>query len=111
MFVRYNGCRFSWEDQERLSRAAFRARERGAVVLVSNIVSPDVDELYQAAEKVELARSSCLSAKIDGRKSVTEALYLLRRSPQPGLRDYPLEQLDAVRSPKTANRSAARPSS
>jgi DNA adenine methylase len=94
MFIRYNGCRFTWEDQERLSRAAFRAKERGAVVVVSGIVSPDVDGLYQEAEKVELARSSCLSAKIDGRKRVTEALYMLRRSAEPKFTNL-LGQFDA----------------
>lgn len=45
-FDRYGPVIFSWEDQTRLLRAALRARDRGAVVIVMNVDDPEVISLY-----------------------------------------------------------------
>lgn len=46
-FIKYNEQLFSWADQERLRRALYRARERGAVVVCTNADHASVRELYQ----------------------------------------------------------------
>lgn len=48
-FDRYGPVIFSWADQARLLRAALRARDRGAVVIVMNVDDPDVKALYNEA--------------------------------------------------------------
>lgn len=45
-FVKYNENLFSWEDQKRLAKAATRAAERGAIVVVTNAAHGTVRELY-----------------------------------------------------------------
>ena len=76
-FRRYNGTRFTWQDQERLAAAAFRASERGAFVLVSNDDSDDIRDLYSSVKRLQFARASCLSAKSIGRRQIRETVYVL----------------------------------
>lgn len=45
-FIKYNEKMFSWEDQERLAKAATRAAERGAIVLVTNAAHSMISNLY-----------------------------------------------------------------
>lgn len=75
-FGRYNSTKFSWADQERLYNAAMKARERGALVIVSNGCSADLDRLYSRARKLEFSRMSCLSPKTSARQSVRERLFV-----------------------------------
>ncbi len=77
-FVKYNQTIFSWEDQIRLSHAVKRAADRGCKVAVTNAAHSSVKSLYQdAAEIIELSRSSVICGKADGRQHTTEALILL----------------------------------
>jgi len=76
-FHRYNGTRFTWEDQERLTSAAFKASERGALVIVSNDDSDDIRKLYSGVKRLQFERTSCLSAKSAGRRKIRETLYVL----------------------------------
>lgn len=76
-FRRYNGTRFTWEDQERLASVAFQASERGALVLVSNDDSYDIRKLYSSIKRLQFERASCLSAKLAGRRKIRETLYIL----------------------------------
>ena len=75
-FGRYNGKAFSWADQERLYRAALRACQRGAFVIVSNGCSAELDELYVQARKLNYSRMSCLSPKTSARQPVRENLFV-----------------------------------
>lgn len=59
-FVRYNERNFSWEDQQRLARAATSAAERGAVVLVSNAAHDDIRDLYPKSTIHLLGRQTLL---------------------------------------------------
>ena len=81
-FRRYNGRRFAWSDQERLVEAAIDARKRGALVIVSNASSDDVDKLYVQARKMEFDRVSCISPKVEARNGVRESLFVFDPSSQ-----------------------------
>jgi DNA adenine methylase len=59
-FDRYGALVFGWEDQVRLARAAARARERGALVVVSNTHCPEVGELYSDATRVLLEKEKAI---------------------------------------------------
>ena len=48
-FIKYNERMFSWADQERLARAAIRAANAGAKVLVSNANHDSIKALYEGA--------------------------------------------------------------
>jgi DNA adenine methylase len=76
-FKRYNEKNFSWDDQERLARAAVRARRRGASVLVSNAHHFEILKLYRGAQFLSLARPSTLSADPDKRREISEYLIIL----------------------------------
>jgi DNA adenine methylase len=73
-FIRYNERNFSWSDQERLASAAFRAADRGAMVLVSNAHHRSVRELYRGASIETLARMSTVTPRSDLRRPVKELL-------------------------------------
>ena len=75
-FSRYNGRRFSWDDQVRLARAVRAAHDRGATVLVSNAREPRVEELYEGAQMLVLERSSLVSRTRAGRGPVSEVLFV-----------------------------------
>ena len=75
-FRRYNGKKFSWADQEHLLNAAIGARHRGALVIVSNACSVDIDKLYVQARKLDFSRMSCLSRKTSARQPVRESLFV-----------------------------------
>ncbi len=59
-FDRYGAIIFGWEDQVRLARAATRARDRGALVVVSNTHCPEVGELYDDATRVLLEKKKAI---------------------------------------------------
>jgi DNA adenine methylase len=59
-FDRYNASLFAWSEQERLSRAAYRALERGALVLISNARCPQVAAQYRDAFRIQLDRSKSI---------------------------------------------------
>jgi len=76
-FRRYNEKNFSWEDQERLAKAAARATRRGASVLVSNAHHFEIFRLYRGSQFLSLARPSTLSADPSKRREVTEFLIIV----------------------------------
>jgi DNA adenine methylase len=76
-FVRYNERNFSWSDQERLSRAAWRARGRGAIVIVSNAHHREIKKMYRSGRFLTLTRQSTLSANPSRRRAVHEYLIIL----------------------------------
>lgn len=76
-FIRYNERNFSWADQERLATAAFRACERGALVLVSNASCPSLKNLYAPFEPKVLIRKSLISRKSSARREINEYLFKL----------------------------------
>jgi DNA adenine methylase len=76
-FQRYNEAIFSWSDQVRLSAAAAAAAERGALVIVSNADHPTVTGLYPHTIRFVFERVSRVSPRIEARKRITEALYVL----------------------------------
>ena len=82
-FERYNGQKFSWFDQERLYNAALRAWQRGALVIVSNACSEEIDKLYARAQKLDFRRQSCLSRKVSSRQSIIESVFVFDPDQRP----------------------------
>jgi len=76
-FVRYNDQNFSWADQERLARAASRARRRGVTVLISNAHHKEIRKIYGFASFRTLTRHSTLSTDPLKRRTVREYLIIL----------------------------------
>lgn len=76
-FVRYNERNFSWKDQQRLAAACRGAASRGAYVLVSNAVSPDVKELYSDASWLTVRRKSLICPDPIKRQETSELLLVM----------------------------------
>lgn len=77
-FVKYNENLFSWADQVRLRDALFRARHRGAKVIVSNADHESVRQLYSESRYVHrIERPSVIAASAEKRKRTTELLISL----------------------------------
>jgi DNA adenine methylase len=77
-FRRYNESLFSWADQLRLATLANAAAERGARVIVSNALHPEVLSLYPRDLFVPcgIRRASCLAADPMYRSHSTELLLV-----------------------------------
>lgn len=73
-FVRYNERNFSWEDQERLADAAFRAARRGSMVIVTNAHHSSLRRLYRGARFEVLSRTSSVTPQSELRRTVKELL-------------------------------------
>ncbi|WP_327094646.1 Dam family site-specific DNA-(adenine-N6)-methyltransferase [Nocardia vinacea] len=73
-FIKYNEKLFSWDDQERLAKAATRAAERGAKVVVTNASHITVRRLYPGSvfKFRRVSRFSSISASGDSRKHFEE---------------------------------------
>ena len=76
-FLRYNEAIFSWDDQVRLATASAAASKRGALVIVSNADHPTVSALYPSSIRLRFERFSLVSPRTDGRKVISEALYVM----------------------------------
>lgn len=77
-FIKYNQRIFSWQDQQRLRKAAGQAKDRGAYVLVTNAHHASIEDLYQGASQISiLDRRSVISGSSAGRKPTTELLIRL----------------------------------
>jgi DNA adenine methylase len=76
-FVRYNEPIFSWADQRRLAAAAFRARRRGATVIVSNADHSSVTELYRSSRRIRFVRMSRLCPEPSHRRLTSEAVFII----------------------------------
>jgi DNA adenine methylase len=75
-FDRYGATIFGWEDQERLTRAAQAAMQRGALVLVSNSVTDELRDLYTSALQLKLRRSKTIGNKALSESSHNELLAI-----------------------------------
>ncbi|MCL1825895.1 MAG: Dam family site-specific DNA-(adenine-N6)-methyltransferase [Betaproteobacteria bacterium] len=75
-FIKYNEKLFSWSDQERLAKALYRAKCRGASILSTNANHPSVCELYQDCgfRLTTASRFSSISASSAHRKQFDELL-------------------------------------
>lgn len=72
-FIKYNEHLFSWHDQIRLRDAIIRAKNRGALILMSNANHQCVHELYaDIGDLFVLSRASLISGSINGRGTYTE---------------------------------------
>ncbi len=81
-FIKYNEFLFSWEDQERLSKALCRAADRGAIVIATNANHESVRSLYQIADNFDLhilTRNSVLSGKSEFRGKYQELLVVSKK--------------------------------
>lgn len=74
-FIKYNENLFSWADQVRLRDALFRAKGRGAIVLMSNADHDCLRELYVGSDScISVERRSVMAASSLNRKQTTELL-------------------------------------
>jgi DNA adenine methylase len=75
-FIKYNDVLFTWDDQQRLARAALRAARRGSFVFVANADHEAVRALYPEFNAHTLHRLSTLAADSATRRKTTEAAFL-----------------------------------
>ncbi len=76
-FVSYNADAFSWQDQERLSSALIRAKDRGVKILMTNVDHPAVRKLYENIDGFVLdtvERQCYISGTVEGRKAYQELI-------------------------------------
>lgn len=74
-FIKYNQHIFSWEDQVRLSKCVLRAKQRGAIIILTNADHESIRELYESDFVIKsVSRASVLSGKAMYRGKVTELL-------------------------------------
>jgi len=67
-FVSYNEKLFSWDDQVRLFHAVRRAKDRGVVILGTNVCHQSLCELYAPDfHMIEVNRNSSISSKVEYR--------------------------------------------
>lgn len=80
-FILYNEQLFSWDDQERLAKAAARAVERGARVIVTNASHSSIRRLYPKTDFrfLPVSRYSAISAKLDSRKRFEELVIISKQ--------------------------------
>ena len=62
-FRHYTRSLFSFADQEKLARAAFRLRERGCMVMISNADLPAIRHLYKGMYMTSLAVTRWVTCK------------------------------------------------
>lgn len=76
-FDRYNSHLFGWDEQIRLSTAAHRAVERGALVVISNAYSDDIKMMYRYAFRIALERKKSIGQRSKDLNRGTEYLIIL----------------------------------
>ena len=84
-FIKYNEKLFSWADQERLSRALKRAKERRAIIVSTNANHNCIRDLYESTfETLVVSRNSLISSKVCSRTKFEELIILTeQRDEQP----------------------------
>lgn len=75
-FRKYNEKCFSWADQERLAKCCKRAKQRGAIVIVSNAYHLEIQQLYKGFKSYIVERNSNLCPRSNGRKLIKEYLFI-----------------------------------
>ncbi|WP_239374505.1 Dam family site-specific DNA-(adenine-N6)-methyltransferase [Frankia sp. Cj5] len=84
-FIKYNETLFSWDDQDRLAKAATRAAERGAQIVVTNASHSTIVQLYGAGRfKFQtVSRFSPISATAKSRRQFEELVIISKRRRRP----------------------------
>lgn len=75
-FIKYNEKLFSWRDQTRLLNALDKAKNRGAFIIATNALFPQLQQMYQQRgfHTKSINRFSSISGKTAGRGSLEELL-------------------------------------
>lgn len=76
-FDRYTDRVFSWDDQTRLARACNRAFERGALVVISNVYSSPIKDLYPTGVFIQLAKKKQFGRRLSSEEAHLEYLVIL----------------------------------
>lgn len=76
-FVKYNETLFSWEDQLRLKDSLYRAKQRGAIVLLTNADHDSIKSLYLNSESTPLVRNSVIAGTSSKRGKYSELVINL----------------------------------
>lgn len=79
-YIKYNEKLFSWRDQIRLLNALDKAKNRGAFIIATNVLFPQLQQMYQQRGfyTQTLNRFSSISGKAAGRGSLEELLITSR---------------------------------
>lgn len=74
--IKYNERLFSWRDQTRLLNALVRARARGAIIVATNALYLQLEQMYfdYGFYTYTLNRFSSISGNANGRKRQEELL-------------------------------------
>lgn len=76
-FIGYNAEQFKWEDQERLAMSLLQAKNRGVLIMMTNVDHPRVRRLYEQDRGFQLQtaeRMCIISGKREGRKRYKELI-------------------------------------
>jgi DNA adenine methylase len=76
-FDRYNSLLFGWNEQVRLKNAAYRALGRGALIVISDTFSAEIQSLYPSAYRIALEREKSIGRKAKDAKRGLEYLIVL----------------------------------
>jgi DNA adenine methylase len=76
-FDRYNSLLFGWDEQVRLKDAAYRAYARGALVVISDTYSAEIQSLYSTAFRIALERKKSIGRKAKDANRGFEYLIIL----------------------------------
>ncbi len=79
-FIKYNENLFSWQDQERLTKALIRARDRGAKIVCTNANHSSIRYLYRGTgfKLKTVSRYSSISGLSHSRKQFEELVIQSR---------------------------------
>lgn len=75
-FIKYNENLFSWKDQKRLLNALTRARDRQAIIIATNAMYPELEQMYRnnGFYTQAVSRFSSISGNAVGRGRQEELL-------------------------------------
>ena len=84
-FIKYNDHLFTWKDQERLFESLLAAKNRGALIVVTNVNCREVRDMYMSGGFFghEISRTSSIAGNVSKRGKTTELLitsYQLREN-------------------------------
>jgi DNA adenine methylase len=76
-FDRYNSLLFGWDEQVRLRDASYRACGRGALVVISDTYSAEIQSLYPSAFRIALERKKSIGCRAKDANRGFEYLIIL----------------------------------
>jgi DNA adenine methylase len=74
-FLKYNAKIFTWDDQKRLARIAYKLADRGCFVIVSNADHVSIRRLYRDFNVMNVARYSVIAASRQFRRPINECIF------------------------------------